>query len=477
MHEKKMDEILSNLAEKAQERQFDGQVENHNFSENYNNKKQKLINKIKPERKFKLHKAVAVAAAILIIAGLSLTAIAVATNMFKFNVTPNESNDSVKVNIEEVSEDGTSSAEEKYVPPIEITPNYLPEGYSEFQGKYYLNGDPDNFGLTIFDAAGISNEGEEFDVSNCEEVQLDNAKALIIKKEGYDVYWHIYLLFEESGHVVRIYGADTLPEEEIIKVCENITIKEVPEQDPDRTYKVFKFDNNENAEEAIYENEEIPFKNSKVVGIGEFTRCYADEELKAYEEKVNYAVKSINITDKVQKDLINRDTAFDYDRVMEYINDDGTLKPYTRTVEEWENKALVEKEIGTVKMKNVEITIEVKNDSEAHFKDIYMNPCWIALKANSGGGYDYVSELDVAGYQTTENFRYSSRYDITSDQDGYYFDASANPQNKHFNFIEVKPNETKEIHVWFAIPEDMIDDAYIFFNEGLDRYESLIKIK
>ncbi len=41
-------------------------------------------------------------------------------------------------------------------------------------------------------------------------------------------------------------------------------------------------------------------------------------------------------------------------------------------------------------------------------------------------------------------------------------------QDPHFFNMALKAGETKEVHLWFAIPEDVLEDSYLVFNEASD---------
>ena len=169
------------------------------------------------------------------------------------------------------------------------------------------------------------------------------------------------------------------------------------------------------------------------------------------------------------------DTAWDYDQVMGYIQEDGTLKPYTRIISEWKDGALQESELGIVKMKNVEVTIDIQNPSDMDIKDLNIQPVWKVVKQ---GQNELFNDGDtIPGFVPDENFRSCSLYSISYDGMAYYFDSSAFPQNTHFYNMKLEAGETKEIHMWFAIPEDQIDDAYLVFNYfGSSSTPSFIKI-
>ena len=63
-------------------------------------------------------------------------------------------------------------------------------------------------------------------------------------------------------------------------------------------------------------------------------------------------------------------TQEDYDRVMSFLEEDGTFKPFTRTVTLWQDKQLVTQEMETVPVKYVEVTVKAENLSDEAAEDI-----------------------------------------------------------------------------------------------------------
>ena len=77
-----------------------------------------------------------------------------------------------------------------------------------------------------------------------------------------------------------------------------------------------------------------------------------------------------------------------------------------------------------------------------------------------------------------DSFRGSGIYLPAIDGFPYYFDSSAFSQSTHFYNMELQPEETKTVHLWFAVPEDEIGNSYLSFNLNAEQeYLALIKIE
>lgn len=383
--------------------------------------------------------------------------------------------------VQENNEDGlnvemTKNTDE-YIPPITVTPNYLPEGYKISEEgkaiwKYSPNGENGAIGITISDAGWLKSFSIPR-VSSYEQKQIGNAQALYTYIEGAEYPYHIFLFYEEDGHAVEVFGCKDLSEAEILKVCENITYVESPEKDPDHTYAAFSEDRLDAAKgsESIDASQvkEIDAKN--LMGIGDAISLTSSSLSKEVEGSIS--VKDIKITDEVNSELITKDTVTDYDRVMGNI-ENNKLKPYTRIVTEWTGDKYADKELGTVNVKNVEVTLEVKNTSEADYDEVNIQPRWGVFKKTDSG--NYVRSFEIPGYTIGDNYAGCNYYNIASDGFAYYFDSSSFPQDSHFFNMSLKAGETKEVHLWFAIPEDELQDSYLSFDNAFGNTTQLVKI-
>lgn len=463
MSEKKLNQILKQLGRKVQEEQYENPVKPHEFSDEYKNKKQQLLQSLDVKKTRKIRRPLGVVAALAVVVCASLTVYA-ATKMIDVMLTANETEDSVAIAVSKKTDD--------YIAPIEITPEYLPDEYAEWvKGKYSLNGEWAGDGLTIVDAGYYQNYTVP-DVSEYEEQQIGEAKAVILNRVGYGYPWQIYLFYETTGHVIQIFGSEELSKEEMLKVCENITYKEVPEKDPDRTYQAFAYEEVETVEaEATILNE------ADLLDIDMQAICYGHtEDNERISEDVKYSVKSIDIGDTADTSLLNADTVYDYEEVMKYIEGDGTFAPYIRSVSEWTGSELVDKELATVTVKNVDVVIEVTNATETDYTDVNMQPQWMLLRQEEAG-YLLTDEFDgTHGYEPGEDFRGGSYYGVSADGFAYYFDSSAFPQDSHFHNMSIGAGETKEVHLSFAIQEDLIGEAYLVFSIGCEGYTRFIKV-
>ena len=275
------------------------------------------------------------------------------------------------------------------------------------------------------------------------------------------------LYYGDSGHVIIVDASQDISREELMKVCENLTYTELT--DSSETVTAYQFDAGEgggsflgstDGEEEAGEMyvEAIPAGQVKKLNES-FTDGYG------FADTVQLKVTDIRVTDTVDVDKLTEATTGDYASVMEHL-DGTTLKPYQRTVSEWKDKKLVERVLDTVNVKNVEVTVEVTNSGDENLDDVNMQPRWARYTAGQDGSF--VLDESIPGYEETGASRGGSRYDIQPDNFAYYFDSSAYVGSSHFYNMALDAGETRTVHLWFAIPEDELENSYLQFNEGSD---------
>ena len=443
-----MDYLLEKIGQLEEEKQYDTCTENHVFTDEYEIKKQRLLNTMEKNQKkeYKVRSFTSVAAALALVVGLSVTTYA-AVKGIQAVISEDKEKNTVTYEVNHEPDD--------YIPPIEITAGYLPEGYQQWEEcKYSPNGEYGANGISILDAGYLQNYSIG-DVSQYEEQKIGNAKAVIIERKGYTYPWDIFLFYEEEGHVIEVMGCDSLSKEEMMKVCEGLIYREAPELDPDRTYQAFSYDRLSEAEKMETAEEETISKEN-IKGLNE-SILIGD---------INYKVTDIKISDTVNTQLLNKENTDNYDQVMKCIQDDGTFAPLTRTVTEWNGKELQNRELGTVPMKNVEVTVQVENQSQEPDDDVTMALLWYTMQEQADGTYRLSDQIE--GYEKDDNFRGFNSYDVGYELP-YYFDSSAYVGSTHFFYMSLGAGETKEVHVWYTIPEDMLEQAYVQFpvDEGV----------
>lgn len=452
MKDVNLERVLKDLGEEAILEQWEKDTHSHSFSLDYKRKKLQLLQNMQQGKKRTVIKKKRLIAAACVAAALSLSVgVYAAVSVFSTKVSYDEEQGQASLSFETLANSD--------IPPIEITPEYLPAGYQEWdEGKYSEGGDYAADGLTITQAnyAAYVALG---DTSNLEETTLGGVKAVIAVTEGAAYPYDVFLLYEDTGHIVEIMACDKLSLEEVKEVASNIVITEV-EGSGQNAAAAF----SEDADDMIAEVEEEPVAAGQICQPGD---TFADG-FAAFEGKdLQYTVENVTVSDTVPLDRVTPETTGgtqeDYDRVMSFLEEDGTFKPFARTVTLWQDKQLVTQEMETVPVKYVEVTVKAENLSDEAAEDIGQYNTLKHLYEQEDGTFkkSYLGSR----YADMEGYRGEDTYGITYDSRQFLFDGSSylgDPQ--HYFYTDFAPGEVRELHFGYAVPEDELDDLYMLFS-------------
>ena len=460
--------VLKDLGEEAILEQWEKHTPAHNFSLEYKKKKLEhlqnlqslkgtMTKKTKPGKK-RLIDAACVAAVLSLSVGVYA-----AVSVFSTKTAFDEGQGQASLSFETLAN--------SEILPVEITPGYLPEGYEEWEeGKYSEGGEYGADGITMIQA-NYAKYVALGDTSSLEETTLGGVKAVIAVTEGAVYPYDIYLLYEDSGHIVEIMACDKLPLEEVKKVASNITITEV-EDGGKSTVPAFSADQEDMVAEVV---EEEPVAANQICRPGD---TFADAFAAFQERDLKYTVENVTVSDTVPLEKVTEETTGgtqeDYERVMSFLKDDGTLKPFDRTVTLWQDNALVTQEMETVPVKYVEVTVKAENLSDEAAEDIGQYNVLTHLHGQEDGTFK--KSYMGSKYVDMEGYRCENLYGITYDARQFLFDGSSYLDNpRHYFFSDFAPGETRELHFGYAVPEDEMDDLYMVFSgdSGEETYVQL----
>ncbi len=323
---------------------------------------------------------------------------------------------------------------------IKVIPEYIPKGYMEYNnsGKYYTKENPniaDIFMCSFYEQDDDEDElSNDPTISNVEETTIGGVKAKIYKgSETADFNYMINLFYEENKQIAMIVCSNAISLDELKKIAENLKFQLIPLQNI--TPPVITADNIFNIDEEKAGRDDGP-----QFGLHE------DRS-----DKPNYTVNKIEVLEKLPE--LDKNYFCDYNQYLEFINEDGTLKEHERVNEQkWENNKM-NTDTETVGMKFVSVTLTMRNPFEKELKDINIYPRVYSMKETSNGTFEMLND-----YWGCE---------LSVDKAPFYFDQS-DYEGKHFYFCDFAPNETKEVHLVYAVDEDQIDNAYIHFNQSGD---------
>ncbi|MDU1411840.1 MAG: DUF4367 domain-containing protein [Clostridium sp.] len=422
--------------------EFDKFTEPHNFSKEYKAEKMKMIKSQSYKKLNSLHsksskgmmkkKIIVLVAAITATLAISATAYGLCRKYMITTIRDEEEGT--------VTYDVQSEADITEIPLINITPEYLPEGYlplANAPGKYSPNGEPSGEeGILIYQNDYIYQPISGC-ISNVEETTIGGVRAIITTTEGDRYKNSIDLIYEEDGQIITVGGTVSL--DELKKVAENIKYEVISGEflelyNPGE----IKFTEDEHIAPAV--------PADHVFNLGDET---VDES--SSKKKVIYKVNKVEILDKLPE--VNENYFWDYGEYLEAINEDGMIKDYERSVSiKWENNKM-NYVTERAKRKFAYVTLTIRNPFDEELKNVGVTPIIEYRKKAEDG--------------TLEAFPSDKRggNDIAFGKNSIYFDRS-DYQGTSFFFCDFGPRESKEIHLVYMLDEDHLDDAY-FTESGM----------
>lgn len=458
MKDNNIDELLQAIGEEVS---LEGMNEEgtHIFSDKYNEKKDQLFTELiweenesakelipsKSGKRKPQWKVLLIAAAILILSSMTVFA---AVKIFNVTGAKDEETGTYTY---KYAVDG-----EQEIPTIKITANYIPQGYAECtvcgEGKYQpIENNDHKSGFSIVQS-NLYNQEEIMYVSSVENTQINGIRTDILTREGVE-YNHVLLMFyEEEGYVIEIFAENDISVDELKKIAENIT---------------FEVDTNAPGTQAFTEQEidnveALQVSKEQIVQIGtEMKDMYGFDSKGDIHQTINCTVTNLEIRDTLPSGL--DETKFslrDGEDIRAFVNDDGIIKLYERETRKWEDDKLVT-ETQKVGVKCIDVTLEMTNTIDENLTDVGVSPFIYFLDQVDEETYTDMPEGYV-GNLTLDPFNY--------DRMPFYFDKTDYPNDKHFYFMGIGAGETKEVHLLYALDEDLLENSYIVFNTDNSNY-------
>ena len=303
--EKKLDQIMEKLGQEIEEEQFWKEEQIHDFSKDYQNKKQRLLSLAETNREKKtmfhnyvIRRILQAAAAVIIVVGISFTVYAMTKNGEAIQVEIEEGAQTIFVEVER----------KKECADVIAVPEYLPEGYEIWDeekekyslGKYSFGGVWGANGITI--QVNDWMEKEKIPYENCEIWKDGRVKNLLIDGgEEAEYRWNLMQFYEEEGYVVEMFAASFIPKEEVLEIGKQIKIYEKDEFSESEKEKITK--------EKITLGEKIEYPDYAKgcsLQVTDITFSEVEDEVHKIDgpvKKMEVTVKLQNTTDKLWEEL------------------------------------------------------------------------------------------------------------------------------------------------------------------------------
>lgn len=296
---------MEKLGQEIEEEQFWKEEQIHDFSKDYQNKKQRLLSlaETNREKKVMFHNCVIrrilqAAAAVIIVVGISFTVYAMTKNRKAIRVEIKEGIQTILIKVER----------KKECTDVIAVPGYLPEGYEIWDeekekyslGKYSFGGVWGANGITI--QVNDWMEKEKIPYENCEIWKDGRVKNLLIDGgEEAEYRWNLMQFYEEEGYVVEMFAASFIPKEEVLEIGKQIKIYEKDEFSESEKEKITK--------EKITLGEKIEYPDYAKgcsLQVTDITFSEVEDEVHKIDgpvKKLEVAVKLQNTTDKLWEEL------------------------------------------------------------------------------------------------------------------------------------------------------------------------------
>lgn len=218
---------------------------------------------------------------------------------------------------------------------FQVMPDYLPDGFSDQgDGKYQGEGDEWITVMPIYTMAELEKANGQIAAENIEKVEhtvLSGMEADVItfqEAEKYRANTYLFLFNEREGYVIHIIAGFSVGKEELLEFADNLNVVrtgdgsyETEEEKADRVKEEEKagdlaLEASKNWDALI----KLGIPREKIYAVG--------EELQIYDGAYGYTVTGYEFLDSL--DGFAEKDFFDYGRFDGWLNEDKTLRPYTR---------------------------------------------------------------------------------------------------------------------------------------------------
>ena len=347
--------------------------------------------------------------------------------------------------------------------------NYLPDGVIEDNGKYSLNGNHEEMCFTIVGERVVGTDVFTDDdvigtVVSAEELNIGGNTAILANFNVDPYSRRFYIFYEDMAVLVTGYVTKDVPDEELRKVLENITVEECDEGEHNLTPLSLANEFNAYEEEKSEELEEDYETIWSEVKLGQ--KISFDDSLeKLYKEYytcnkcgIDYTVDKIEVLDNIS-DLhythFDGATRFEGTKdISQMVDENGNFTSYIREYYQWdeeefENK-LVKTDTATRCLVYASVTFTNTTDEPRDFELFHFN---MARFKNVNGKlefYDESTNPDVPELYNCGEVIYNDDYD---DENGCYY-------------VYLDPHSTKTVHIGFLADTDQLDNLYLFTDES-----------
>lgn len=362
----------------------------------------------------------------------------------------------------------------------EVQLDYIPDGFVDAEnGKTsYTNPQEDDMTFTVLPIINTvelddrSNELQAMEVENVEHIVLSGMETDIItyqEKDKYERPTTIYMFNPQEGYVVWIYGSYRMPVEELKKIADHLTVTRIGDSEERYLTEEEKEELEQKeqvARQKVKEFREKGVQEEQIVPLGE-SFCYPtvgyngtrEEDLAAWPELLTFTIQDVEVFEQL-KDF-DENTISDYEEcLIPWLNEDGSLKPYTRQLYNQDGTLLKEEKAEQIFVKvKIKMKYELNKTCDVsmldeYFKNVDLGARLVRLGEKKDGRYEYVQD-----YYTSVP---EEHHNIPMD---YYAIGFNKPQHgttdSQFFWRTMEDGDVLEYELLFAIDKDLIEENIV----------------
>lgn len=352
----------------------------------------------------------------------------------------------------------------------QITAGYLPDGMRDRgDGKYRGENNSWITVMPIYTTAELEKANGEIVVNDIDQVEhtvINGMAADVItfkeaEKQRADT--HLFLFNETEGYVLNIIAGHDVDREELIQFADNLNV----ERTGDGSYETAeeKAQREKAEDDAAQLAAEGAMNQDALIQLGiPQEKVYAvGEELRTYQGAYGYTVTGYAFLDSIEG--YAQENFFDYTRFDGWLNEDRTLRPYTR--QHYSNGTLLSEEKTEQKILRVDIDVHCY-EQQAGEAPLDFNLEYVDQRPDGV----YTWKMDYYSPVPAEN------YYLQMNDSAVYIDNAVHTQGedrKDFFFHDMKSGETLSYTLLFVVDTDRMNDFLLYpsgSNNSLWQYES-----
>lgn len=480
--------LLQSLGEKISENKFQNNNTKYTFSEKYESDKKEFLNKITINEAMKKAKRrkmiIAAACAVIIFVPCSVFAANKVISTFKVNKEQTDPY-AYQINFEEetvLAETQAATKSELFHSNVKIQYGYIPDGFTSGmnKSKFALNGDyysNQNISVRI-DTIHTEKPLSFLDVIETKDLTIGDKKATLLYKNYTDPtsYSKILLIYyDEYGYYIEMFAQTAIPDAELLKMAENITLVSCSAEDtdvpvhPEDIPEVKAIMDAAKASKAAMqptaspsETASTPLDESKFLSIGKaFPGLSYYNASKCNSPNLTYTVENVEIKDSIAG-LNKSGFSYNYAELKQLVDANGDLKAYVQNeIASGDGKTSVDTVVGqsSSNLKLVYVTMKLKNTTSNLVSTVDIIPK-ICCLANTEGRLmlpSIYTTKAINSYGGSVYCDHPSRYDENP------LDTSAPPIYLKQTY-NIQPNEEFEYHIAYIVDASKMNNMVLFFN-------------